>query len=311
MNKNQYFIKKFGLKYTIIALIDSVLNKKFKLQNKKIHQIRTKMIKIYLKKEYSKVIEKWRNIESSSAKISGKSPIFVLWWQGLEVAPELISICINSIKRNAGNHPVVILSKENISEWIDIPLEIKEKIENGKLGLANFSDYIRSSLLYQYGGIWLDSTTYLNGSIDKYINGLSFWSVHHERFKNWHICAGKWSVSYFASAKNDPVMGFMSEMFLQYYIIEEYSMYYLLIDCILSLGYENISAIKKEIDNIPINNEYVFDLLTKINEPFNKKLFIDSSKNTVNKLTYKKELIKKINGKITNYGYIAGEISND
>lgn len=311
MNKNQYFLKKFGLKYTMITLTDSFLNKKVKLQNKKIHQIRTKMVKIYLKKEYSKVIEKWKNIESSNIKISEKSPIFVLWWQGLEVAPELVLICINSIKRNAGNHPVIILSKENISEWIDIPLEIQKKTEAGKIGLANFSDYIRSSLLYQYGGIWLDSTTYLNGSIDKYINELSFWSVHHEKFKNWHICDGKWVVGYLASAKNDPVMGFISEMLLHYYTIEEYLMYYLLMDCILSLGYENIPAIKKEIDNIPINNEYVFDLLTKINEPFTEKLFIDSSKNTINKLTYKKELIKKIDGKITNYGYIAGEISND
>lgn len=311
MIKNKYFFKKFSLKYTIISIIDSILNNNLKIQSKIIHKLRTKMVKNYLKKEYSKVIEKWKDIKSSGEKITENCPIFVLWWQGLNEAPELISICINSIKRNAGKHPVVILSRENIAEWLDIPFEIMEKVESGNLGLANFSDYIRSSLLYQYGGIWLDSTTYLNGNIDKYVCNLSFWSVHHNKFKNWHICAGKWSVSYFASSKNDIIMGFMSDVLLNYYIKEKYVMYYLLMDCILSLGYENIPKIKEKIDKIPVNNECVFELITKINEPLDKKLFIDSYKNTVNKLTYKQKLIKKIDNQITNYGYISGEMNND
>ena len=201
--KNKYYLRKFGFKYTLIAIIDSFLVRQFKFQSKKIHKLRANLVKEYLKKEYSNIINKWKNKKNDSEKIKSNSPIFVLWWQGLENAPELIKICINSIKKNAGNHQVIILDENNISDWLDIPEVLRKKVENGKIGLANFSDYIRSSLLYQYGGIWLDSTTYLNDSIDKCINGLSFWTVNHKNFESWHICRGKWSVSYFASEKNN------------------------------------------------------------------------------------------------------------
>lgn len=307
MSKNKYFLRKFGIKYMLIATIDSLLVRQFKFQSKRIHKLRAKLVKEYLKKEYSDIIDKWKNKKNNNEIIKSNSTIFVLWWQGIENAPELIKICIKSIKKNAGNHPVVILDKNNISDWLFIPDILRKKVDSGKIGLANFSDYIRSGLLYQYGGIWLDSTTYLNDNIDKCINELSFWTVNHKNFESWHICNGKWSVSYFASEKNNIIMGFMSELFLNYYLKEEYVIYYLLMDCILSVGYDEIEEIKKQINDIPVNNEDVFLLNEKINDSYTEKFFVKTSRNIVNKLTYKKQLFKENNGKITNYGYIMEE----
>ena len=37
-------------------------------------------------------------------------------------------------------------------------LNIEEKFEKGKIGMAHFSDLLRISLLAKWGGMWIDST---------------------------------------------------------------------------------------------------------------------------------------------------------
>ena len=94
MSKNKYFLRKFGVKYMLIATIDSLLVRQFKFQSKRIHKLRAKLVKEYLKKEYSDIIDKWKNKKNNNEIIKSNSTIFVLWWQGIENAPELIKICI-------------------------------------------------------------------------------------------------------------------------------------------------------------------------------------------------------------------------
>ena len=61
-----------------------------------------------------------------------KGKIFVLWLQGIQEAPDLVKICVNSILRNCNGHEVVLLNENNITDWIDpIPSEIDKKFKKG------------------------------------------------------------------------------------------------------------------------------------------------------------------------------------
>ena len=56
---------------------------------------------------------------------------------------------------------VVILNKENISKYIQIPQFTYEKLKSGIISIPHFADIIRTKLLYEYGGIWMDATLYM------------------------------------------------------------------------------------------------------------------------------------------------------
>lgn len=39
-------------------------------------------------------------VGDKSQLIGTDSPVWMLWWQGIEEAPEIVKICMNSVKAN-------------------------------------------------------------------------------------------------------------------------------------------------------------------------------------------------------------------
>ena len=93
------------------------------------------------------------------------APIWICWWTGESAAPRLVQKCIESIRFNANHHPVILIDKDNINKYLDVPLHLYQKIESNQLCLANFTDYLRVALIEKYGGLWLDSTIFCTKSI--------------------------------------------------------------------------------------------------------------------------------------------------
>lgn len=75
------------------------------------------------------------------------------YWEGPKTAFQ--ELCEHSVARQVGNlwHPI---SLENVGEWLTLP---KKVLEHHSCRVR--SDYIRTALLYEYGGIWLDSDVLL------------------------------------------------------------------------------------------------------------------------------------------------------
>lgn len=94
--------------------------------------------------------------------------IWMCWWQGEENAPEIVRACIDSVRRNAGGHEVVVITDENLSEYVDIPEWVLEKVRAGVMSRTNLSDLLRLSLLAEHGGMWLDATFFCSGSLKSY-----------------------------------------------------------------------------------------------------------------------------------------------
>jgi len=96
--------------------------------------------------------------ERKSSKIP--NVIYTYWHDG--DFPPLVSKCIESWKRHNPGYTIVVLSKENLQQYI--PFDINQ------LRFANTqqqkSDFIRIYVLAEYGGIWLDASIYLNQSLD-------------------------------------------------------------------------------------------------------------------------------------------------
>lgn len=93
--------------------------------------------------------------------------VFTMWQQGYEDMPAVVRACVDSMKRLG--RKVIVLTEQNLREYIDLPEYIWEKYSDGKIGRAHFSDIVRVSALAMYGGVWIDATVYIAEPVPDYM----------------------------------------------------------------------------------------------------------------------------------------------
>ncbi|WP_304129940.1 capsular polysaccharide synthesis protein [Phocaeicola plebeius] len=284
-----------------------------KLIVKNMHSTKTK----YLKKEYYYLIEKYHKIEAakkiSNETIKSESPIWVCWWQGKELMPEVTKICYETISKHSCHHPVILIDKTNFQNYVDIPGCILEKVKNGHITITHLSDIIRLCLLSKYGGIWIDSTIYLNQDIDAFIPiETPFYSYKHFP-QDYNIVRGKWSGYFIASGKNNFLISFIKEMIIEFYKKHNQLLDYLLMDYVFEIGYQQYSTSKAMVDRLPTEQCDMNYLLDHIIQPYNEENYnIHIKPSKIQKLSYKIQLIEQDNsGRITYYGYIKNQYKNE
>ena len=116
--------------------------------------LKGKAIKFFLKK----YIDQVKNIELPSQKNEPTKIIWQYWEQGIENAPEIVKICVESVEKYKNDYQHIVLDKNSINDYIEIPKYIVELNNRGVIKSAHFSDIIRTFLL-------LSSTIYLGISI--------------------------------------------------------------------------------------------------------------------------------------------------
>ena len=232
--------------------------------------------------------------------------IWTLWWQGYNQMPDIIKATINSIKQ-ATDKKVIIIDKNNISKYIQVPDYIEIKMKNGKIGLPHFSDYIRVALLSKYGGLWIDSTILCVQPIPQYIFKEEFFTIKADPITNKYIPRGKWNMQILGSCNtNCPIFVFMKKYLELYWQKYDKAINYLFFDYGMQMQYANNSISKALIDNVKKSNPRMHQLRDVINQPFNKTLWKELTQNDtwIYKLTYKDKFINKIDSQETLYTYI-------
>lgn len=160
----RFFHKFESLNYKFLALVNGfIISTKRKTKY-------TKAIE-YLKK-YTYVLN---NIEETETSDKFQNKIWQLWLQGAENMPAIVKKCTESVKKFHGDN-IILLTNENLNNYIQLPTYIVEKYKKGIITNANFSDIIRLSLLSRYGGCWVDSTIYLTDKIPDEILNADFFS---------------------------------------------------------------------------------------------------------------------------------------
>jgi len=89
--------------------------------------------------------------------------IWQFWGQGwdFEKLPDVVKISYKSVEKYKKDYEIIHLDMNNINDYLEIPAYILKKVEDKKMGFAHFTDIIRLALLYNYGGVWIDSTILL------------------------------------------------------------------------------------------------------------------------------------------------------
>jgi len=280
----------FGFKIFYYSFMRDLIFRKQNRYGKYFEKKKYNQVCIYLKKKYSKYLSvfKIENKDFLQNNIESSVPIWIMWWQGEKQQPLIVKECIKSIKKHNGQHKVIIIDKMNISEFINFPSYILEKVEKGIISLTELSDITRIGLLKEYGGIWIDSTIFVNDDIDKELLDYPFFTVKHNLMGDYHICHGKWSSFFLATNKENPYFDFCLNFFYEYWKNENLLIAYLLIDAIMYIGYEKEIYFKELIDMVPINNTKTFEFNRILNHKYNFDFYLEISENTyIYKLSYK------------------------
>lgn len=298
------YAKCFGIKNCCIDLTNRYLFNENRTDcGKYWHKKKYDNAKNYIINNYKSVIDQYTSVQTSGNTISSDSPIWILWYQGIETAPTIVRMCIDSVRKHANQHPIVILTANNYTDYVDIPDYIVDKVNSGIITLAQFSDILRMALLSKYGGIWSDATLYWTDDLDKYVLGHDFYSVKHGMYSDWHICKGKWSGFFLASGQDNAFLKFLHEMFYEYWKNENCLFCYYLIDVFIALGYERVPAFQNMVERTPENNQNIFLLEQLLNREFDDENLKSLCKvNWLHKLSWKNAHQAFINNSSTYYG---------
>lgn len=96
-------------------------------------------------------------------------PLWQYWESPDGSIPPLVQTCLNSVDKYKGKCNRIFLTPENVKEYVNIPEIFWDLKEKGKIKTAFFSDILRTCLLIQHGGIWIDSTVLLTEELPDYI----------------------------------------------------------------------------------------------------------------------------------------------
>lgn len=275
---------------TIPLLIKWIFSFRFNLNyaclvyNKKKHRF----ILDYLERRYSYLIPANLTVKQTTVK---NSPIWVFWYQGEEHMPQIVKLCVESIKRNSCGRPVRLLDCNNMSDFVHLPDYVYEKFHKGIIKMACFSDIIRLSLLAEYGGLWLDATVFVNKPLmEKGLNPY-FESIKMPILEKGTISDYRWSGFCLYAYPGASTMCCFRDIMLAYFrdghkrIID-----YFLIDYTFQMMYEKCEEFKKLIDSRPRENEYVYSLVEVLNSPYQPYLWAQWKNQQLFKLSWKIEI---------------------
>lgn len=253
-----------------------------------------------INKEFLNLARKYQYLIKNEKNIPDDCPIWIMWFQGINNAPQIIKSCIQSILINRAKHPVIFLDKSNIKKYLELPEYILSKFEDRLFTITHFSDIVRMALLSKFGGYWIDSTYLITAPLN--YSNLSLFTLKLSRC-GFRLTKCLWAGNFLAMPKNSFLSTYIYNALLFYWKKYTKLINYFLIDYIIKIAYENIKELRDMIEKIPYIDCDIFQLQNDnfLNSIYNEKSPI---KCTFNKLKKSIEYIDLNNETMTNLKYI-------
>lgn len=308
----------FGFRYACLEFA-AVIDRKFSL-------LFHKPLSIFILREKEKYIYGWArsffedeisDYQVAEPTFSDRSdhnaPIWFCWLQGETEAPALVKGMLERLRDNAGEHPVVVVTRKNWREHCTLPAAVCQKYERGMMPQQQFADILRVALLAQVGGLWVDATILTLRTIPDAVFSLPTFSIKNidpNYFGNRLVtCSNQWQCYFIAAHPNSVTYSFLLTCFEKYWSHYDTLIDYFLISYLAKIAREQLPGAKREYELIPDNNlqcELLNDFLRK-GLPLKSadiRHFLRSD-TWLYKLTWKHQYpLKAVNGEQTLASYI-------
>ena len=233
--------------------------------------------------------EKTRNL-------SNRQTIFVFWYQN--EMPEIVKRCYASLQRHCKDCDVILITKDNLNNFINVDSCIQEALDEQRMTLTTFSDYVRLALLSKYDGLWLDATIYVAKDID-----MSFFNntlLLPKIDENTNIYSKSWSCSrqfaasykysqpiYILVSNNSKTIQYSKQLFIKYFNNFKYIVNYFLVNDIIEYIVNRFDDCKQEWFDCPNNNVDAEQMIMSCQKPIIAAKYIRQSSCSLFKTSYK------------------------
>ncbi len=241
--------------------------------------------KNFLETKYKYVVDKYRNAKETTETMPDDAPIWVMWLQGEDAMPPIVKKCYESLKQHAAKHPVTLLNRENISQYVTVPDYVWKKMEQGKLQIQYVSDLIRNMLIAQYGGIWCEATILFTSTPAEFQHYEKpfYILMHRDPTQRW-----PWCEIIHMGAKGNLFNTFMADLLLEYAKNEDVQLDYFMFNYAGGVGYHGLPELQRVIDSVPNTHPNHYYYYYYHAEPFNRAKFEKAKADTsFFKTTYK------------------------
>lgn len=302
----KYKREKYSTKFAFYTLMSKRFNYKKGNNSLNLFVERKKADSIneYLSKFQKSVIDHYKHADVPTGNNSN-GVIWVFWWQGESSAPPIVKRCLASIRKNSNGHQVIMIDKNNFSDYVDIPGYVIDKVYRNEITKTHFSDFLRVSLLANHGGAWIDATIYLSHPISEEVFSYPFYSMKKPIPNVGKLYFAQWSTFFIAGTKDNLLFKFLQDCYLLHWESNSEQIHYFMFDHLFWVAYKHVDAFKIMIDEVPYNNARVLKLQHKLEKPYNEIEYQEIIKeNHMHKLTWKKEFrLTDQNNHPTFFGY--------
>lgn len=266
-----------------------------------IEQVQAERASKYLWRHYKALITK--PLDETQQAEEPTRIIWVCWLQGIENAPEIVKKCVESVKRNMPKYEVRVLTAENLFEYVTLPEYIVRKYKKGTITFTHFSDILRTALLVQHGGIWLDATVLLTEELPAQMTDAPLFFLQSSILQSMPHMGSSWLL---ISHKGNPVLQRLMDLLAAYWRREnklrDYYLFHLFFYLVLTHNEQGMGA-QKRIPYIPNVDAHTlqYSLFADYDENVWKQT---TSRSPIHKLTWKFNHNEPLDKKGTNYDYI-------
>lgn len=287
---NEYYIlkKTFNKEIAKNKLLEKVWGRLgkisfFEKQAVNFYRRKHKTVLEYLNNEFHVFLSNYSGKYIQEKINSSSNKIFAMWIQGVENAPLIVKKTIESQKKYAEKYgyEYILLDKDNIFNYVQLPEIIIEKYQKGIIDFIKFSDIVRVSLLAKYGGVWLDSTIYIESKEKLEYFDNDFFTI---RMKNndklpKFVPQGRWTGFCLSGKQKNILFEFLRDFQIEYFSKFDVAIDYFLIDYLIEIAYEKFETVKEQMDLNPLSNPELFFLATNISKEYDD----DEWKNIIQK----------------------------
>lgn len=244
--------------------------------------------KFYIAK-YCRYVQKHSEYETK--KINEPYRIWQYWEQGLENAPDIVKACLDSVTKYNPDIERIIISPQNVREYVHIPEYIYKLKEKGIIKLAHFSDILRTYLLLEHGGCWIDATVLMTAPLPEYIKNADLFVFKADEKSD---LDGLNMASYFISARvgNNKILWDVKEVLKRYWMENNFLVNYFM----FLHAFTMVTKFNSNIwENVPFFSFIpVQQMQAELIKPYSKERFEQLKCTTsIHKLTYKPKVMTK------------------
>lgn len=257
-------------------------------KSKRLCELKHRRITDHIAKSCSEILGSYKDATLCKGGTIPRT-IWTLWYQTDDPMPLIPSACVQHMSRLDG-FELRFLTKRNIADYIDMS-DMDDLLNLGTLSIQTYSDVLRSRLLYQYGGFWIDSTMAIldPSELDNISRTEAFFTLKASSSPRWrHIGNMKWSSYFIAGQKGNPFFNCLDRCLVYFIKTNQGILDYLQIDYTINAMIKSVPAFKEVIVNTPYSCPEASELATRLNDPLELAWYESYSKdNPFAKLSWK------------------------